>query len=134
MSKNKKNRSYRFLNKIAKIIKNEPYKIDSYISRQDLSYFLIRRSIMIARGLVFLRKKIFIGKRVKLHYKHNITFGKYVNINDGVEIDALSKHGIVIGKNVSIGRNSTFRCTATLNKLGDGLVIGDNVGIGSNAY
>lgn len=39
-----------------------------------------------------------------------------------------------MGNNVSIGKNSFIRCTAGLQKIGQGLTLEENVGIGSNAY
>lgn len=55
-------------------------------------------------------------------------------IEDYVFINALSKSGVRIGKNVSIGRNSIIECTGVIRELGEGLEIGDNVGISPNAF
>lgn len=124
----------RVIEKIAYFIKKEPYKIDKLISDRDLFNFLVKRIIMIIRGFVFTRKILFLGKRVNIFYKYKISFGRSITLHDDVEIDALSENGIILGKNVSIGKNSFIRCTAGLQKIGQGLFIGENVGIGSNAY
>lgn len=49
-------------------------------------------------------------------------------------IDALGYEGIQLGKNVSLGRNTTMIVTGTLAHLGKGIKIGDNVGLGTNGY
>ncbi len=122
------------IQKIAGKIKQESYDIDKSISNRDIFYFTLKRIIMLLRGFIFMRRNVFLGKRVDIYFKNHIVFGKYVSIQDGVEIDALSKNGIKMGNNVSIGKNSYIKCTSTLKELGDGLTIADNVGIGSNSY
>ena len=49
-------------------------------------------------------------------------------------IDALSKKGLIIGDNFSLGRFSSIECTGNIKSLGVGLTIGDNVGIGSYSF
>ncbi len=122
------------IQKIATFVKNEPYNIDKLITSRDLFIFISKRIGMLVRGLFFTRRIIFLGKRVNIFYKHRILFGRYVTLNDGIEIDALSENGIILGNNVSIGKNSFIRCTAGLQKVGQGLIIEENVGIGSGAY
>jgi acetyltransferase-like isoleucine patch superfamily enzyme len=55
-------------------------------------------------------------------------------IGDDVRILAISKEGIMFGKNVSIGPKSILQCTGILRNQGCGIVIGDNTGIGPMAY
>ena len=55
-------------------------------------------------------------------------------ISDNVEINALSRKGIVLGDNVSIHRNTVIECTGVLRELGEGLIIGNNVGIAQNCF
>lgn len=55
-------------------------------------------------------------------------------ISDNVEINALSKQGIVLGNNVSIHRNTIIECTGVIRELGEGLVVGSNVGIAQNCF
>lgn len=47
-------------------------------------------------------------------------------------IDALSNEGIVLGRNVSVGRYTTIACTGSLRHLGKGFRVGDNVGLGTH--
>lgn len=55
-------------------------------------------------------------------------------IEDGCFINALSKGGITIGNNFSLGRNSIIECTGVIRELGEELIIGENVGIAANAF
>ena len=45
-------------------------------------------------------------------------------------INALSRSGIKLGKNVTILKGAIIECTGVLSKLGEGLTIGNNVTIG----
>lgn len=119
---------------IAGKIKGEPYKISKHIGSRDLFLFLALRGGMLLRGVLYLRSFVFLGRNVALKYNHRLELGKYVTLNEGIEIDALSVNGVSLGSNVSIGKNSFFRCTAGLGELGEGLRIEENVGIGSNTY
>ena len=55
-------------------------------------------------------------------------------LGDYVEINALSKHGVKIGDNVSIQKNTIIECTGVIRDLGEGLVIGNNTGIAQGAF
>ena len=80
------------------------------------------------------RGKIFIGKKCDIRCKKKISFLGNATIEDGVKIDALSKNGLNIGENFSIGRNSIIECTGVLKELGEECEIGKNVGIAANAF
>ena len=60
--------------------------------------------------------------------------GKTVTIGNYVQINALSREGIVIGDNVSILNNTIIECTGVIRNMGEGLVIGSNVGIAQNCF
>ena len=77
---------------------------------------------------------LFIGRNVKIKFKRKITFGSSVIIGDNVEINALSKSGILIGNNVSILNGTIIECTGVIRQLGEGLTIGNNVGIAHNCF
>ena len=48
---------------------------------------------------------VFMGPGVKLRNARMIHFGKGVTLETGVIIDGLSRNGVVLGNNVSIGAN-----------------------------
>lgn len=49
-------------------------------------------------------------------------------------IDALSEDGVVLGKNVSLGKYTRIECTSVFSDLGKGFKVGDNVSLGSDCF
>ena len=49
-------------------------------------------------------------------------------------IDALSKDGVELGKNVSLGKYTRIECTSVFSDLGKGFKAGDNVSLGSDCF
>jgi acetyltransferase-like isoleucine patch superfamily enzyme len=74
-------------------------------------------------------KGVIFGRNVVLRYPHKIFLGNNVVIDDNCLLDAKGRdnHGIVIGDNVFVGRNTILLCTD-----GD-IYIEDNVSIGFNS-
>ena len=115
------------LDKLLKIAGKEDFQIDSsigtgYIIRQCWKY-----GWMMIRGKVFslgnrqIANSIFVGKNVKVIEKKYLTIGEKTKLQDGVYIDALSRTGVQIGKNVVIGRNTRIECTGGLQSIGKGV-------------
>jgi acetyltransferase-like isoleucine patch superfamily enzyme len=75
-----------------------------------------------------------LGKYSKIKHKSHICVGKTLLIGDYVEINALSKRGVVIGNNVSIHRFSILECTGVIRNPGSGISIGNHVGISQNCF
>lgn len=132
--------SNNLINRVITKIKKEPYEIDDEITLRTLINIIIVRLIMTLRGTfykLFFKKSdgiLFIGKKVKIRNKKKIVFKGSATIEDGCFIQALSKGGIKIGNNFSLGRNSIIECTGVISELGEELIIGDNVGIAANAF
>mgnify|MGYP004455613151 CR=1 FL=1 len=130
----------KLLSKVISKIKKEEYVVDENITFQVVIGVINKRIMMLVRGIInkpfFLKAKgkIFIGKRCDIRCKRKIMIKGGATIEDGVKIDALSKDGIELGNNFSIGRNSIIECTGVLRELGEKLEIGDNVGIAANAF
>lgn len=132
----------KIINKVISKIKGEAYEIDKDIPLSYLFCLSCSKFIQLLRGFwtrIFFKKgnkgkRIFIGKRVKIKCKKNISCGRGVTIGDYTYIDALSRGGIIIGNNVSFGRNCQIECTGVLRELGEQLVIEDGVGIAANAF
>lgn len=130
----------RLINKLISKIKKEEYQIDGDITNVVILTIIMEKGIMFLRGLskklLFKKSKgiLFIGKRVKIKNKRKIIFNGSATIEDGCFINALSKGGITIGNNFSLGRNSIIECTGVIRELGEKLIIGQNVGIASNAF
>lgn len=130
----------KLISKLISKIKHREYVIDESISTGDLIEIITARAAMLIRGFfVKLRFKkagriIFMGKKVKIYSKHNITCGSGCTIDDNCYINALCKNGVEIGNNFSLGRNSVIECTGVIRELGEGLKIGNDVGISPNAF
>jgi len=132
----------KLISRLISKIKNEPYEIDSKIPNSYLLSLCFTKIVELFRGFLirihFCPKhkggKVFIGSHVKIKCKKMIRCGKGVIIGDNTYIDALSKNGITIGSNVSIGRNSIIECTGIISEIGDSLIIENGVGIASNAF
>jgi acetyltransferase-like isoleucine patch superfamily enzyme len=135
-----KNMINKMLNKIISKIKKEPYEIDKEITSVIMLSILKDKFFMIFRGVfhkILLKKSIgilFIGSKVKIRCHRKINFLGSATIEDNCKIDALSKKGITIGSNFSLGRNGIIECTGVIRELGEELVIGENVGIAANAF
>jgi len=127
-------------NKIIQHLGRKNYKIDPHLSKWDISKILYSKLITFLRGVLirpFLKKSnnyLFMGKRCKIIFKNKISVGRSVTIGDNVEINALSRHGVTIGNDVSILKNTIIECTGVLRNLGEGLEIGNNVGIAQNCF
>jgi acetyltransferase-like isoleucine patch superfamily enzyme len=116
------------------------YVIDSDLTSLDLLIIMSEKIFGFIRGLrikYFLGSSngiIFLGRRCKIKHKKNIHISGTVNIGDNVEINALSRSGIKLGKNVTILKGTIIECTGVLSNLGEGLTIGNNVGIAQNCF
>lgn len=130
----------KIMSKVISKIKKQPYQVDENITDGVMLSIIFEKMFMVLRGMLkkpFFKKTkgiLFIGKRTKIKCKKKITFKGTALIEDGVKIDALSKGGIEVGSNFSIGRNSIIECTGVIRELGEKLKIGDNVGIAANAF
>ena len=121
-------------------IKGEPYRLDPAMTSSDLLVILKDKGLQAFRGfrkgLFFGRKRgiAFVGKRVTIRHAHHVRTGSGLTIGDGAYINALSKDGITLGDNVTIGAGSVVECTGVIRELGDGIRIGSHVGFAQNAF
>ena len=127
----------KIVQKIIGKIKKEPYTLDDRVSSSYLLRMFIERFFMILRGFLSGVKNeglLFIGKRTIIKSKKLLRLGKGVTIGNNCYLDGLSEWGIILGNNVSIGRNTAIECTGNLKHLGKGIVVKDNVGLGTDAF
>lgn len=128
------------INKVAEKLGRSNYSIDGTLTTANLLLIIGQRFIQVLRGFfykILLKKSsglIFIGQGTKLKFCSKLSLGKSVTIGDNVEINALSKKGVILGNNVSLLKGTIIECTGVLNNLGEGLVIGNNVGIAQNCF
>ena len=69
---------------IIKIVKGNQFTLDSDLSHFDVILLALRYFIMLLRGLIFLRRKVFLGCAVKISKKNNLQLGRWVKISDFV--------------------------------------------------
>jgi acetyltransferase-like isoleucine patch superfamily enzyme len=121
-------------------LKGESYHLDDSIGSGDIVGILFEKLKQMLRGLfrgMLFNKKtglVFIGKRVRIKSSRHISCGRNLILDDGVYINALCRGGIVLGNNVSVGRNTIIECTGVIRDLGEKLVVGDNVGFSPNGF
>lgn len=129
-----------FLSRAISRIKGAPYLVDEAVPIGTLFLLTARRLMWLSRGvsktLLFQRKPsaIFLGPRVTLLNVSRIRFGKYVTLWPGVFIDGLSRKGIEICDNVTIGDFSIIRATGVLLDIGVGFRIGKNSALGAFSF
>jgi acetyltransferase-like isoleucine patch superfamily enzyme len=128
------------LNKLIHFLGRTNYKIDSNISYYSILIIISEKFIQFLRGLLlklFFKKSkgiLFLGKNVRIKHKNLISVGRTIFIGDNVEINALSKRGIVFGDNVSIHRGTIIDCTGGIRSIGECLKIGNSVGFSPNCF
>lgn len=110
------------------------YSIDESIPNKLLLSVLINRLLMLVRGLLILRKKVFLGVSCKILNKKNFVFGNNVTIEKHTILDGYAKNQIIIGNGVKIGAFSRLTTTSHLSKYGIGLKMGSNCAIGDFAH
>ncbi|MFY0593247.1 acyltransferase [Roseivirga sp.] len=117
-----------------KKIKGDQFELSTELSDRDLWIFAFQRCGMLIRGMLWYRRRIFAGRRVKLVYGHKVAIGRNSTLGRDVELSGLSKNGVVLGLNNNLGSGTIFKCTGVLTDLGEGIELGDNVAMGSNSY
>ncbi len=122
-------------------LKRDPsYTLDSGLTTGDLIGILWRRGWAFLRGLWWRwrvaesRGALFVGRRVQIFHARHLHLGRSVTLEDDVRIDALSREGVWLGDNVSIGRFTMIEATGLLSKLGKGVRIGANSNLGDYNY
>lgn len=110
------------------------YHIDDNIPNNFIIYVFNKRFWMLFRGLLFYRKKIFLGKKIKLLNKSNIFIDKYATIENNVILDGFCHEKVKIGTYSKIGAFSEISCTGHFSKYGKGFTFGNNSGVGKFAF
>lgn len=125
------------LNRILTRLKGSSYVIDPHIPVGYLVRLSFQRMVMLLRGkMSFIQHSglFFIGKNTTIRAKKLISVGSGVSIDDQCYVDALSRNGIALGNNVSLGKRTVIECTGSIKNLGHGLRTGDNVGLGRDCF
>lgn len=124
------------MNKLIFCIKKEPFALDDNIPLGYMIGFILNKGISLFSGIIKLKRwgKVFIHPTTQIKCSKKIYCSGVLLVDRYCFIDALSREGIIFGKNVSIGKNTTIECSGTLKSIGKGLIVGDNVGLGTHGY
>jgi acetyltransferase-like isoleucine patch superfamily enzyme len=119
--------------------KNSDFSFDKNITSSVIMSFAFSKFVALMRSYKILsntkgRRKVFLGKSVRIFNKKNIVFGDNVNIGDFVKLAALGNEPLTIGNQVSIGSFSQIIISTTFSNVGKFINIGNNVGIGEFSY
>ncbi|HEY9362980.1 MAG TPA: acyltransferase [Chitinophagaceae bacterium] len=126
-----------YLNKLISKWKGSDYKIDESVPPSYLLRLILVRLWMLVKGFFSGIKNdglFFVSGSAVIRQRSKLAVGRAVTINSGCYIDALSKNGIVLGNNVSVGRNTKIEGTGNLQHLGKGMIAGNNVGLGNDCF
>ncbi|MEU3220883.1 DapH/DapD/GlmU-related protein [Streptomyces sp. NPDC006971] len=122
-------------------IKSSEYRLDPDLPVASVVGISSRRSLGILRGLirgVGLRKSpwsaLCVGRGVSLRNRRMIKVGKGVTAGRGAVLDGLSRRGLVLGDNVTIGPYSIIETSGVITDLGEGCVMGARSAIGSHSF
>lgn len=115
-------------------IKGREVKIDDHVTSAYLMYLLFIKMIALLRGMLFVRKLVFMGRQSRVMAVRQFYVGKGVEIGDWVQIECFSRNGLHVGNGSKIGSYSTVKVSGSLSNIGDVIRIGDNVAISDYSH
>lgn len=123
-------------NKCLKSCKGSDYQIDENIPLLYLLQLIFGKLYSLFYGMLRLRtlRRAMVHPSAIIKCSSKFYFGKNLNIERGCYIDALSKNGLVLGDNVSMGINTCIRLSGSFRCIATGVKIGNNVGLGTHGY
>lgn len=103
--------------------------------------FVLRVLPMLVRGgankpfLAASRGLLLVGRRVRFSDRSYIRHTGRLVLEDGVEIQGLSRQGLTFGFNVSIGAGTMIRPSSYYGgTVGEGLIVGDRSSMGASCF
>lgn len=119
--------------------KNPDFDLDRSVTSGVLLSLCWQKALCLIRSwrLLFfgkIPKWLFLGKGVQFFNIANMRFGKFVQLEDYVYLNALGTQALELGNNVKIGAYSRLIISTSFNDVGSFIKIGDNVGLGEFAY
>lgn len=130
------------LNAFLRWLKKDPdYGLDPALAFGDVVGMLVRLKLGLLRGLWIrpwlrgARGVQFIHPGAKISNWHCITLGRNVVAEPGCEIQGLSKRGVTLGDQTTIGRLSMIRPSGYYGReIGEGFSLGDRSNVGPYCY
>jgi acetyltransferase-like isoleucine patch superfamily enzyme len=115
------------------------YRIDSRLTTTQLLTVLWYRGLQVLRGLGLgfrtnVQRPVFRGRRTVIEHASQLRAGRGLILEDGVYVNALSRDGVTLGRNVTLARGVSIICTGVVTQLGVGVAIGDRSAIGAGSF
>lgn len=119
--------------------RNPQFQFDKCITNRVILSLVLDKMGYFIRGLKFLfsfktPRMLLLGRSTRFFNIANISFGRWVKIEDFTYMSALGRGQIKLGNNVGIGAFSRVIISTSFNQIGEHIHIGNNVGIGEYAY
>ncbi len=125
---------------IARIKGDPAYRLDPEYSVGQLLAIVWYRAAQWGRGAMLrlrapaLERPVFRGRRVVVEFASNVRSGPGLILEDGAFINAMSREGVTLGRNVTIGRGAQVICTGVIAQMGVGVRIGDRSAVGAGSF
>lgn len=109
-------------------------------NKKDTAIFNSRKALNLVRGAVKyswrhnMHVPIFCGRGVQIRNTKFLILHGEIQLEDNVEIDAMSIDGVQFGNNCRIGRYTSMRASNHYRFLGKGVSIGDNFSCGDFTF
>ena len=133
--------SQSLLTKIISKTKGQNYDVTHHFSTGDTILIIFNKSMALIKGALFLKPFlksskgfVFKEKGAKVTFANKVCCGKNLLLKRNSHINGISKQGITIGDNFSLGEYAIIECTGVLRDLGESLTIGNNVGVNHYCY
>jgi len=116
------------------------YRIAGTYSNRQLITILWHRGCQLLRGASLsivsghLTQPVFRGRRVVIEHAYALWSERGLILEDDVSINALSRDGIRLGRNVTIARRAMLLCTGVVAEMGVGIRIGDRSAVGAGSF
>lgn len=92
------------------------------------------KATAIARGLIIMRRRVFLHSGVRVKGKRWLRIEPYAVVEHGVVLNAFAREGVSIGSRTRIGAHSILGATNHLGALGKGIHIGADSAIGQFSF
>lgn len=110
------------------------YRPDPALPTMLVLHMIVQRACWLLRGILRVRRRVFLGGGVTLRGGGRIHLGRYATIEPGCRVDGYAHLPVAIGARSKIGAWSTVSSTSHFSKYGRGLRIGENCGFGEYCY
>lgn len=110
------------------------YQISNELSGFDIFSELMCRARQLLRGCIRLQRPVFMGARVSMRKRANISFGRFVAIGNDSSLDARSRMPMQLADGSKLGKFVTVTGTSQLSKVGLGFRLGRFSAVGDFAH